>query len=121
VFAKAIRPKRAARNTSLGAGFPSLPKKNPGPDSDTRGPAVQNDAGNVSPRIEAGASKHLGKLRANLTFVVAERCCNHLRPPAVTLFIGSSDSRYRRVVGRIIRRAAVYGSARRMGSESTEE
>ena len=48
-------------------------------------PPVKDNAGDVTRRIEAGSGEHLGELRANLMFIVAERSGEKLRAAAIAL------------------------------------
>src|SRR6476646_2168938 len=83
---KSNPPERSGTQNFAWSGFPIFTKEK------TRRrieisvpPAVQNDACNVSPGVEAGAGKHTGKLLANLPFVFAEWSCQHLSAAPVPL------------------------------------
>src|ERR1051326_1397160 len=48
-------------------------------------PAVENDAGDIAPRIEAAGGKHVAELGAKGALVARERCAQELRATAAAL------------------------------------
>src|SRR5580704_19072211 len=51
-------------------------------------PAVQNNAGDIAPRVEAGAGEHCRELFADLLLIVPERSTHQLAPAAIPLLFG---------------------------------
>ena len=51
-------------------------------------PAIQDDSGDVPPCVKSAACEHLGELFADLSFIISERCAQHLSAAAIPLLFG---------------------------------
>src|ERR1700691_2824409 len=54
-------------------------------------PTVENDAGDISLRVESVAGEHRGHLLADLPFIVTKPSAQHFRAAAISLLLGSES------------------------------
>ena len=88
---KCDTPERRTPQNLAGSRLTIAPKEEPGLRTEIgMSPAIQDNAGDVAPRVEAAAREHIAELLTDLALVIFERCSQQLCAAALPLLFGGS-------------------------------